>query len=298
MQRITLNWSRRSNYGVVAETIRGAFVEIEFTKLQGNGNDFILIDEYERVVIPDLIKGEFAASFCDRHFGIGADGVLYLSKAAATGDLRMRLFQPDQSEAEMCGNGVRCFAKYAFDHSLIGRKCVVETESGLMPVELNDTGEDFMAKVLMPEPKFDRKDIPATGSGDYNEQIGDYEVFAVNTGVPHAVIFVPSIDAVDITAVSPGIRHHKTFPAGANVNFVEKTGTDEIRIRTYERGIEDETLSCGTGATASAAVAYKLGFTGETIHVQTEGGPLNIYIGKETFMEGPASTVFTGTITF
>jgi diaminopimelate epimerase len=277
---------------------RGAYVEIDFTKLHGNGNDFVMIDEYDGVVIPDPMKGEFAASFCDRHFGIGADGVLYLSKAAATGDLRMRLFQPDQSEAEMCGNGVRCFAKYAFDNSLIGKKAVIETMAGLMPVEIGNTDEEIMVKVLMPEPKFDRKDIPATGSGDYDEQIGEYEVFAVNTGVPHAVIFVPSVEAVDITAVSPGIRYHKTFPAGANVNFVEKTGTDEIRIRTYERGVEDDTLSCGTGATACAAVAHKLGYTGVTICVGTEGGPLNIYLGKETFMEGPASTVFTGTIIF
>jgi diaminopimelate epimerase len=273
-------------------------VEIEFTKLHGNGNDFILIDEYERVIIPDEMKGEFAASFCDRHFGIGADGVLFLSKAAATGDLRMRLFQPDKSEAEMCGNGVRCFAKYAYDHAMIGKKSVIETLAGLMPVEMDYPNEEFMAKVLMPEPKFERKDIPATGSGDYDEQIGDYEVFAVNTGVPHAVIFVPSVEAVDITSVSPSIRNHATFPSGANVNFVEKTGTDEIRIRTYERGVEDETLSCGTGATACAAVAHKIGFTGETVHVTTEGGPLTIYLGKETFMEGPASTVFTGNIPF
>jgi diaminopimelate epimerase len=277
---------------------RGSIVEIIFTKLHGNGNDFILIDEYEGIVIPDQMKGDFAESFCDRHFGIGADGVLYLSKAQATGDLRMRLFQPDKSEAEMCGNGVRCFAKYAYDHTLIGSKGVIETLAGLMPVEMTISEEEFMVKVLMPEPKFDRKDIPATGSGDYNEQIGEYEVFAVNTGVPHAVIFVPSVDAVDIKAVSPGIRHHTTFPSGANVNFVEKTGNDEIRIRTFERGVEDETLSCGTGATASAAVAHKHGFTGEKVHVETEGGPLNIFLGKDTFMEGPASTVFTGTIIF
>jgi diaminopimelate epimerase len=273
-------------------------VEIDFTKLHGNGNDFILIDEYEVVVIPDAMKGEFAASFCDRHFGIGADGVLFLSKAAGAGELRMRLFQPDQSEAEMCGNGVRCFAKYAYDRSLIGTKGVIETMAGPMPVEMNFCDEEFMVKVLMPEPKFDRKEIPATGSGDYDEKIGDFEVYAVNTGVPHAVIFVPSVDEVDITAVSPGIRYHKTFPSGANVNFVEKTGPDTIRVRTYERGVEDETLSCGTGATAGAAVAHKLGFTGEKVRVETAGGPLNIFLGKETLMEGPAATVFTGTILF
>ena len=149
------------------------------------------------------------------------------------------------------------FAKYAYDHTLIGKKSVIETKAGLMPVEMDYTDEDFMAKVLMPEPKFERTDIPATGSGEYKEHIGDYEVFAVNTGVPHAVIFVPSVESIDISSVSPVIRRHQTFPNGANVNFVEKIGTDEIRIRTYERGVEDETLSCGTGATASAAVAHK-----------------------------------------
>jgi diaminopimelate epimerase len=273
-------------------------VEIEFTKLHGNGNDFILIDEYEMVIIPDPMKGEFAASFCDRHFGIGGDGVLYLSKAISTGDLKMRLFQPDRSEAEMCGNGVRCFAKYAYDRNFTGEKSVIETLAGPVPVDMKYVNEEFVVKVLMPDPKFERKDIPASGPGEYRETIDGFEVLAVNTGVPHAVVFVPSVELIDITAVAPGIRHHKTFPVGANVNFVEKTGSSEIRIRTFERGVEDETLSCGTGATACAAVAHKLGYTGKTVHVETEGGPLDITLGKETFMEGPASTVFTGTIIF
>jgi diaminopimelate epimerase len=278
--------------------VRGDVVKIPFTKLHGNGNDFILIDEYNEVIIPESMKGEFAASFCDRHFGIGADGVLFLSKAESTGDLKMRLFQPDQSEAEMCGNGIRCFVKYAFDHHDLGKKSMIETKAGIIPVEMNYTDDDFMADVLMTDPKFDRGDIPATGSGEYKEIISGYEVYAVNTGVPHAVIFVESVESVAIETIAPQIRNHPTFPNGANVNFVEKTGENSITIRTYERGVEGETLSCGTGATASASVAHKIGMVGETVHVDTEGGPLIIRLGKETHLEGPASTVFTGEITF
>jgi diaminopimelate epimerase len=275
-----------------------ATVKISFTKLNGNGNDFILIDEYDEMIIPDPMKGEFAGSFCDRHFGIGADGVLYLSKAQSTGDLTMRLFQPDQSEAEMCGNGIRCFVKYAFDHHHVGEKCVIETKGGLIPVAIRYTGDDFMADVLMPDPAFDRGAIPATGTGEYKETIAGYEVFAVNTGVPHAVIFVDSVESVALESVAPEIRNHPTFPNGANVDFVEKNGEDSIRIRTYERGVEGETLSCGTGATACAALAHKMGLVGGTVHVDTEGGPLIIRLGTETHLEGPASTVFTGVIAF
>ena len=273
-------------------------VKIPFTKLHGNGNDFILIDEYDELVIPDAMKGEFAASFCDRHFGIGSDGVLYLSKAQSTGDLLMRLFQPDQSEAEMCGNGIRCFVKYAFDHHHVGEKCVIETKAGLIPVAIRYIDDDFMADVLMTDPAFDRSAIPATGTGEYKENIAGYDVYAVNTGVPHAIIFVDDVTSIALETVAPEIRNHPSFPEGANVDFVEKNGEDSLRIRTYERGIEGETLSCGTGATASAAMAHKLGMVGETVHVDTEGGPLVIRVGNETHLEGPASTVFTGVIEF
>jgi diaminopimelate epimerase len=150
----------------------------------------------------------------------------------------------------------------------------------------------------MTTPKFDRKDIPATGTGDYKEHIGDFDIYAVNTGVPHAVVMVTAVDTIDVVSVAPDIRHHATFPNGANVNFVEKAGENSIRIRTFERGVEDETLSCGTGATASAAVAHKLGLVGETVNVETLGGSLTIYLVDGVKMEGPAETVFAGIIVF
>lgn len=272
-------------------------MELYFTKLQGNGNDFILIDEFECVVIPDEMKAEFATLYCDRRYGIGGDGVLYLAKSD-TADLRMRLFQPDGSEAEMCGNGIRCFAKYAIDMAYMNKTGTVETLAGVIGVDSEYRKDSFVAKVTMPDAKFSRKDIPATGEGDYLEEIGGFDVYAVNTGVPHTVIFVDDIDAVEIEETAPPIRRHTSFPQGANVNFVTVTGDDSIRIRTFERGIEGETLSCGTGATASAAVAHKLGRVGDTVNVDTPGGPLIIHLGDRITLEGPATTVFLGEISF
>jgi len=272
-------------------------MEICFTKLQGNGNDFILIDELERVVIPDEMKADFAALYCDRRYGIGGDGVLYLSKSNKA-DLRMRLFQPDKSEAEMCGNGIRCFAKYAIDMAYMNKTGTVETLAGIIGVDAEYRKDSFFATVTMPDAKFSRNEIPAEGEGEYLEEIEGFDVYAVNTGVPHSVIFVDDIDAVDIEETAPPIRHHQSFPNGANVNFVSVTGDDSIRIRTFERGIEGETLSCGTGATASAAVAHKLGKVGDTVNVDTPGGPLVIHLDDRIRMEGPATTVFYGDISF
>lgn len=270
---------------------------IPFAKLHGNGNDFIVIDEYEKVIIPDDMKAQFAAIYCDRHFGIGADGVIYLMKSAGS-DCRMRLLQPDESEAEMCGNGIRCLAKFASDARYVKDSCTVETLAGPVSLTMEDTPDGFSATVTMTPPQFDRNNIPATGTGEYKERIGDFDVYAVNTGVPHAVIMVDAVDAIDVAAAAPAIRRHPTFPMGANVNFVEKNGENSIRIRTFERGVEEETLSCGTGATASAAVAHKLGLVGETVDIETRGGPLTIYLKDGARMRGPATTVFSGIISF
>lgn len=272
-------------------------MEIPFAKLHGNGNDFVVIDEFEGTVIPDEMKAQFAGIYCDRKFGIGADGVIFVMKSEKS-NLRMRILQPDESEAEMCGNGIRCLAKFAYDAGYAKGTCTVETLAGEIGVVMGYKDGDFLATITMVKPQFGRKEIPATGSGDYKEKIAGFEVHAVNTGVPHAVIIVESVDAIDIETIAPKIRHHKTFPKGTNVNFVEKTGKNSIRIRTFERGVEGETLSCGTGATASAAIARKLGLTGDVVNVETRGGPLTIYVKDDVKMEGPATTVFTGLISF
>jgi diaminopimelate epimerase len=282
-------------------------MEILFIKMQGNGNDFILIDELKNPAIPDEMKGQFARLYCNRRFGIGADGVLFLSNSAAS-DFRMRIFQPDESEAEMCGNGIRCFAKYLYDAAYVKNTATVETVAGEIAVEMGYEDDVFSATITMPTPAFERRNIPATGNADadYFERIADYEVYAVNVGVPHAVVFVDEIAEVPLRQVAPIIRSHATFPQGANVNFVEVTGESELHIRTFERGIEEETLSCGTGATASAAVAHRLGYPGNgekryigtTVEVLTSGGLLTILLDDETRMQGAAATVFEGIISF
>lgn len=273
---------------------------IAFTKLHGNGNDFILIDEMAGTVIPDEMKAQFAVSYCDRRFGIGADGVLFISPSA-TADVRMRLFQPDASEAEMCGNGIRCLAKYAFDNSYAKTASFsVETLAGVLTVRAGyDAEGDFSATIAMGVPVYDAPAIPAAGSGEFAEMIEGMLVYAVNTGVPHAVVFVEDVDAVDIDAVAPAIRHHVLFPKGTNVNFVQVTGPSSITIRTFERGVEGETLSCGTGSTASALIAARVGkVSGDVVHVETVGGPLDISVGASATMTGPAETVFVGEIPF
>ena len=271
-------------------------MEISFVKLQGNGNDFVLVDEMGGSVIPDDMKGEFARFYCDRRLGIGADGIIYVSPSESC-DVRMRIFQPDESEAEMCGNGIRCLAKYVYDSEYTEGECTVETQAGVKEVIMayNDGGE-FTATIDMGPAEFTSAGIPAEGEGEFSMEYNGFTVYAANTGVPHAVVFVDDVAAVNINEVAPGIRSHPIFPEGANVNFVQIDSKDSITIRTYERGVEDETYSCGTGSTAAAAVAHRLGKMPATVHVQTVGGPLTIVMNDTIKMKGPAATVFRGII--
>lgn len=265
---------------------------LNFTKLHGNGNDFVLVDEMARTQVAETDKKRFAAACCHRHYGIGSDGVLFLSPSTRA-DLGMRLIQPDGSEAEMCGNGIRCLAKYAWDGGYVGEQFDVETLAGIIPVQVREGEGSFWAKVNMGQPRFDRPLIPACGSGDLlQERIEEICVSAVNTGVPHAVVFVDDLD-FDIMKLAPSIRHSSLFPEGANVNFV-KLG-QHLEIRTFERGVEGETLSCGTGSVAAASIARRLGMAGDEVVVQTRGGPLIIsFEAGSAFMEGPAVTVCSG----
>jgi diaminopimelate epimerase len=265
---------------------------LTFTKLHGNGNDFMLVDEMARTQVAETDKKRFAVACCHRHYGIGSDGVLFLARSTRA-DLGMRLIQPDGSEAEMCGNGIRCLAKYAWDGGYVGDQFDVETLAGIIPVQVREGEGSFWAKVNMGQPKFDRPAIPACGSGDLlQERIEELCVSAVNTGVPHAVVFVDDLD-FNIMKLAPSIRHSSLFPEGANVNFV-KIG-QHLEIRTFERGVEGETLSCGTGSVAAASIARRLGMAGDEVVVQTRGGPLIIsFEAGNAFMEGPAVTVCSG----
>jgi len=266
---------------------------LAFTKLHGNGNDFVLIDEYEGELVLGALKSEFAMLACHRNFGIGGDGVIYLSKSDRA-DVKMRLFQPDGSEAEMCGNGIRCLAKYVHDAGYVESPFQVETLAGIMPIKVRTIGQDFWARVDMGVPRFSRADIPAEGEGELlRDLVEGLEVSAVNTGVPHVVIFVEELERLAIGDIAPVVRHSSVFPEGANVNFVKVE--DKLQVRTFERGIEGETLSCGTGSVASAAVARRLGMVEDEVFVETRGGPLVIsFEGDRAYMDGPATTVYRG----
>lgn len=262
---------------------------IPFVKMHGNGNDFIIVDESKGVVVKS--KSSFAAKACDRGFGIGADGILFLSRSSSA-DLGMRLFQPDGSEAETCGNGIRCLVMYAVDAGYVKRGSVtVKTKAGVREVKAKKSS----VIVDMGKPQFARSAIPARGTGDeFVENMHGVVVSAVNTGVPHAVIFDYLAD-VDIADLAVKIRFDPVFPCGANVNFVKLDG-NKLFIRTYERGVERETLSCGTGAVAAAAVANQMGLIGTRVIVSTLGGSLKITLKKEgAFMEGSAELVYYGT---
>jgi len=261
---------------------------IEFVKMHGNGNDFVVIDETEKVTIKN--KASFAMKTCNRRFGIGADGILFVSRPAGV-DLGMRLLQPDGSEAEMCGNGIRCLVMYAVDAGYVKRGMVtVKTKAGVREV----TAKKSSVIVDMGKPQFSRSVIPALGTGDqFIETMHGVVVSAVNTGVPHAVIFEDQAD-VDVHDLAVKIRFDPVFPQGANVNFVKVDG-NALVVRTYERGVERETLSCGTGAVAAAAVANQMGLIDTRVTVKTLGGSLKVTLRNDrALMEGPAETVYKG----
>jgi len=270
---------------------------IQFTKLHGNGNDFILIDEFNEKIIEDNKKAAFALKYCDRRFAIGADGVLFLGKSKKA-DIRMQIYNSDGTQAEMCGNGVRCLVKYALDEGYIKEKASVETLAGILPIH-SRIEEKTWITVNMGKPQFERAKIPAKGEGEFvNVAMHGYKVSAVNTGVTHAVIFVDSLDDPGLMPAAPKIRYDPIFPNGTNVNFVQLISSDEITIRTYERGVEGETLSCGTGSVACAVLAHMLGKTTNAVKVNTKGGELRITIAQDAaYMEGTAQRVFGGKIT-
>ncbi|MFO7966826.1 MAG: diaminopimelate epimerase [Archaeoglobaceae archaeon] len=273
--------------------------EIKFTKMHGNGNDFVLIDEFSGEIVPEDLKPRLVEAVCDRRFGVGADGLIFIQQSTKA-EARFHFFNSDGSIAEMCGNGIRCFARYVVESGYAPPKFSVDTLAGTKELEVSTENGVYWVKVDMGEPLFESDNIPAqdTGGSVWKEtfNINDgVEAYAVNTGVPHAIVFRDDLEG-KITSIAREIRYSNLFPDGANVNFVKVISEEEIAIRTYERGVEDETLSCGTGGVAAAVMAHKLGLTSNSIKVRTKGGPLVIDIGERTYMTGSASRVFDGTL--
>jgi diaminopimelate epimerase len=264
---------------------------LRFTKMNGSGNDFVLLDNRAGDI---RLGAEQVARICDRHRGVGADGILVLENALNGADFRMRYYNRDGGEAEMCGNGARCFARFVSRVAGAKGKIWFETPAGIIGAELHGD----LITLEMTEPSDLRRNLVL--SAGPNTRTLQF----INTGVPHVVVAVARVDDVDVRSEGAAIRQHETFaPAGANVNFVEKRGLKQIAIRTYERGVEDETLACGTGVVASALVFAATEKTNGPIEVIVRSGDeLNVDFKRdgETFravtLTGPADFVFEGTI--
>ncbi len=283
--------------------LAGKFLEkysgVEFTKMHGNGNDFVVFDEFEEVVVPEEEKSFFVKAVCDRRFGIGGDGVIFIQKSEVA-DARFRYFNSDGSEAEMCGNGIRCFARLAFERGYVKEKFRAETLAGIKELEVSGNA----VRVDMGNVLFSPEKIPAKGGnfdGVWRVEMEGWNVYAANTGVPHAVVFLDceELERLDME-IAKKIRYSDAFPEGVNVNFACVSG-EKIRVRTYERGVEGETLSCGTGSVGVAAIAYKLGLSSRNVKVVTRGGELLIELVEDekggemrAYMTGKAVKVFEG----
>ncbi len=265
-------------------------MNIEFTKMHGAGNDFIIIDESK---LPDcrLLLPEQISSFCHRKRGIGADGLIVVSRSCNLDfDFKMAFFNNDGGRESMCGNGLRCAALYAYNYFKLGHKLRVQTDSGILRAEIMD---DSAVKIEIPyKEKF--KEISLEG----------VNLFFGNTGVPHAVIFADRIDNIDVAREGKLIRYNPYFqPRGTNVNFVAPidNSCSDFMIRTYEKGVEEETLACGTGISASAICAFLFRNAGRLVKFQTNSNDsLTVEIpddGNEfgtVFLTGPSIEVFTG----
>ena len=265
---------------------------LHFTKMNGAGNDFVMLDNRDGTI---ALTDTQIARLCDRHRGIGADGLLMVEKPEGAADWRMRYYNADGAEAEMCGNGARCFTRFV--QSLAPAKdgkVTFETPAGIITATIN--GDRVSLAMSKPGPFAAGVDLEAAGE--------TLHVYAINTGVPHAVVMTDDLDGVDVRKLGAALRHHHHFqPRGTNVNFVSQLGPQDLAIRTYERGVEDETLACGTGVVASALVLAALTDTPSPVRVLVKGGDtLTVDFRRahggfsDVVLTGPADFVFEGDI--
>jgi diaminopimelate epimerase len=280
---------------------------LKFSKMHGIGNDFVIIDESKKEVIPEKDKPEACRFLCDRHFGVGSDGVLFVYPSEKA-DLGYRMFNPDGSEAEMCGNGIRCFGDFVYKNNIIDKTSMtVETMCDILTLDINvENGQPSSFKVNMGLSTFKTEKIPMiSGSEEFlNQDLfvegESFKVTAVNVGNPHAIIFVDNVDDIDINKFGPAIECHEIFPEKINVHFVQVISPNEGKMRTWERGA-GVTLACGTGATSTAVAGYKLGLFDKNVLLHLPGGNLEFNVYEKdgeigVFMEGPARLVFNGEI--
>lgn len=273
---------------------------MKFTKMHGLGNDYIYINCFEESVTnPE----QLAISISDRHFGVGGDG-LVLIMPSQVADARMRMFNSDGSEAEMCGNAIRCVGKFLYDHRIIRKETLtIETLAGIKQLNLDiNQGLVSSVKVDMGEPILQSDIIPVNGDSRFiiGEPISvnenNYQYTAVSMGNPHCVIFVPEITDTMVLTDGPALEVHSLFPRKINVEFVKVNSKKSITMRVWERG-SGETMACGTGACASVVAAISNNLTERIVSVKLLGGELLIEwekVSNHVFMTGPAVTVFKG----
>lgn len=261
--------------------------EIVFTKMEGTGNDFIVFDNRDQKFTGS--EADFFRRICQRRLAIGADGVI-LIEAGQIHPIRMRYFNRDGYEADMCGNGARCVAYFVRKKGMIDQdRFILEASDGIHTVQVSD---DLVILELI-QPKGYRTGLGIVRESELKEG------GLINTGVPHYVLFVEHVDQIDVKKIGAGYAHHETFPEGANIDFVQHVGKNRIRFRIYERGVEDETYSSGTGCAASALIASKHFDFHSPVEVQTRGGDLRVQFDvewKSVFLEGPVSIVYEGTL--
>ena len=273
---------------------------MKFTKMHGLGNDYIYVDCTENKNKIDTPE-ELSKRISDRHFGIGSDGLI-LIKNSDKCDFKMQMFNADGSEAEMCGNGIRCVGKYVYDFGLTNKdKITVETKAGVKILKLNIENKKVKTVTVdMGKPILDKKEVPFISDSKFVElKVLDREfIFTpVSMGNPHAITFINNLDTFDIDKYGKIVESDKHFPNKTNVEFVEILDKNHIKMRVYERGT-GETLACGTGASASVVASVLNNLTDRTVNVKLLGGSLNINYNEDghVYMTGEATTVFSGEI--
>ena len=286
-------------------------MQCEFTKMQGCGNDYVYMDA-KKYHIED--PASLSIRISDPHFGIGSDGLILVAPSEVA-DARMIMFNLDGSEGKMCGNGIRCVAKFVHDHwGFSGDEMKIETKSGIKTIKLekDTSGEVTGAVVDMGPAELSPELIPVKISGEEREGISvpcvvdrkvriggeDYSITCVSMGNPHAVVFVDEVEDLDLPSIGPKFERNELFPESVNTEFVKVLGENELRMRVWERG-SGETWACGTGTCATVVAACLNGYTkkGEEVLVHLNGGDLRItYTDETVIMKGPAVTICSGVI--
>ena len=273
---------------------------MRFWKMHGLGNDYVVIDNRDGK-ISDVYMSAVAKKLCDRSFSIGADGLLLVC-SSQTAEVKMRIFNSDGSEAEMCGNGIRCFSKYCYENNIVQKtEFPVETLAGIKHIELTLNGDEVSSvKVDMGNPNWQRSSLPMQGEDEaINISLpvdGEtYKVTCLSMGNPHCVTFVEDTDKFPVDYVGPAIENDPSFPRRVNAGFAQVVSRTEMKVRVWERGC-GETLACGTGICAAVAAANRLGKVDGKVLVHALGGDLTVQVADTVYLCGAAEKVYKGTL--